>query len=75
MEPNPMWDRRQLPGLTRDRRSAPGRSAVSFKIASEDWEFQEIHRLNYETFVEEIPQHPSNPDGSWSTSSTPRTRT
>ena len=34
---------------------------VSFKIASEDWEFQEIHRLNYETFVEEIPQHEKNP--------------
>ncbi len=36
---------------------------VSFKIASEDWEFQEIHRLNYETFVEEIPQHEKNPTG------------
>lgn len=33
------------------------------KIATEDWEFEAIHRLNYQTFVEEIPQHPHNPDG------------
>ncbi|MCH7573770.1 MAG: GNAT family N-acetyltransferase [Candidatus Marinimicrobia bacterium] len=32
-----------------------------FKIASEEWEFEQIHRLNYKTFVEEIPQHPRNP--------------
>jgi aspartate aminotransferase-like enzyme/GNAT superfamily N-acetyltransferase len=31
-----------------------------FKIASEAWEFEAIHRLNYRTFVEEIPQHPAN---------------
>lgn len=31
--------------------------SYDFKIASEDWEFQQIHKLNYETFVEEIPQH------------------
>jgi len=28
-----------------------------FKMASEDWEIEEIHKFNYETFVEEIPQH------------------
>ena len=28
-----------------------------FKVAAEDWEFEQIHRLNYRTFVEEIPQH------------------
>jgi len=28
-----------------------------FKLATEDWEFEQIHRLNYRTFVEEIPQH------------------
>lgn len=32
-----------------------------FKFASEDWEFEEIHRLNYRTFVEEIPQHQRSP--------------
>lgn len=32
------------------------------KIASEDWEFEQIHRLNYATFVEEIPQHRPRPD-------------
>src|SRR5262245_34443056 len=31
-----------------------------FKIASEVWEFEQIHKLNYRTFVEEIPQHPAN---------------
>ena len=28
-----------------------------FKSANEDWEFEQSHRLNYKTFVEEIPQH------------------
>jgi aspartate aminotransferase-like enzyme len=32
-----------------------------FKCASEDWEFEQIHRLNYKTFVEEIPQHQASP--------------
>src|SRR5437762_14128660 len=30
---------------------------LKFKIASEEWEFEAIHELNYKTFVEEIPQH------------------
>ncbi len=30
---------------------------LTFKFASEPWEFEQIHRLNYQTFVEEIPQH------------------
>ena len=34
--------------------------SLVFKIASEDWEFEQIHRLNYMTFVEEIPQHEQN---------------
>jgi hypothetical protein len=34
--------------------------ALTFKIASEPGEFTQIHRLNYHTFVEEIPQHPPN---------------
>src|SRR6478672_3307290 len=33
------------------------RAPLVFKAASEDWEFEAIHRLNYKTFVEEIPQH------------------
>ena len=32
-------------------------SPIEFKIATEDWEFEQIHQLNYKTFVEEIPQH------------------
>src|SRR5215468_2406358 len=35
-------------------------SSLRFKIATEDWEFEAVHRLNYKTFVEEIPQHANN---------------
>jgi aspartate aminotransferase-like enzyme/GNAT superfamily N-acetyltransferase len=34
-----------------------------FKIATTAAEFEQVHRLNYRTFVEEIPQHAPNPDG------------
>lgn len=34
------------------------------KIADSDVEFEKIHRLNYKTFVEEIPQHEGNAQGS-----------
>jgi len=37
------------------------RESLVFKIAAEDWEFEQIHRLNYRTFVEEIPQHRATP--------------
>jgi aspartate aminotransferase-like enzyme len=37
------------------------RHALVFKAATEDWEFEQIHRLNYKTFVEEIPQHHASP--------------
>lgn len=37
---------------------------LEFKIANEDWEFKQIHELNYKTFVEEIPQHSENSDKS-----------
>ena len=37
------------------------RPPLVFKFAAEDWEFEEIHRLNYKTFVEEIPQHHASP--------------
>lgn len=33
---------------------------LTFKIASDRSEFDQIHRLNYNTFVEEIPQHTEN---------------
>lgn len=36
---------------------------TTFKIATSADEFEQIHRLNYRTFVEEIPQHPANPEG------------
>jgi GNAT superfamily N-acetyltransferase len=32
------------------------------KIASEDWELEQVYALNYRTFVEEIPQHSPNPE-------------
>src|SRR5256714_8354951 len=37
------------------------RPPLVFKTATEDWEFEAIHRLNYKTFVEEIPQHKGSP--------------
>lgn len=37
-------------------------AALTYHIAREDWLFEAIHRLNYKTFVEEIPQHDKNPD-------------
>lgn len=30
---------------------------LTYKRAEQPWEFEQIYRLNYETFVEEIPQH------------------
>ena len=38
----------------------PDSAPVAFRVASADWEFEQIHRLNYQTFVEEIPQHRPN---------------
>jgi hypothetical protein len=35
---------------------------LAYKIATEASEFEAIHRLNYDTFVEEIPQHGANPE-------------
>lgn len=35
---------------------------LEFKIATEDWEFEQINELNYKTFVDEIPQHKTNED-------------
>ncbi|MEB5481384.1 aminotransferase class V-fold PLP-dependent enzyme [Shouchella clausii] len=37
-------------------------SAITYKIADSDEEFNQIHKLNYDTFVEEIPQHRPNTD-------------
>jgi hypothetical protein len=39
---------------------SPSAPSLKFKIASEPWEFDAIHHLNYKTFVEEIPQHDRN---------------
>lgn len=36
--------------------------SLSFKIATEPWEFEQIHKLTYQAFVIEIPQHPPNPE-------------
>jgi hypothetical protein len=38
------------------------RSALTYKMATEPEEIEQVHRLNYETFVEEIPQHEPNPE-------------
>ena len=39
------------------------RARLLVKIATEDWEFDQIHRLNHQTFAEEIPQHTAQPSG------------
>ena len=44
------------------RRTARRVPSRIYRIAREPWEFEQIHCLNYRTFVEEIPQHPPNPD-------------
>ena len=36
------------------------KQSYTFKVAEEAWEIEQIHRLNYSTFVEEIPQHQRN---------------
>jgi hypothetical protein len=36
---------------------------LTFAIASHEWEFEQIHTLNYRTFVREIPQHSPNAEG------------
>ena len=36
---------------------------LTFKVATDDDELEQIHRLNYRTFVEEIPQHAPNERG------------
>jgi N-acyl-L-homoserine lactone synthetase len=40
-----------------------GRRRYIVKIASEESEFEQIHRLNHQTFAEEIRQHPAEPSG------------
>ncbi|HVR42287.1 MAG TPA: aminotransferase class V-fold PLP-dependent enzyme [Thermoanaerobaculia bacterium] len=34
---------------------------LEFRIAAEPWELEQIHRLNYVTFTEEIPQYAAEP--------------
>ena len=37
--------------------------ALVFKVADQPAELEQVHRLNYRTFVEEIPQHARNAEG------------
>ncbi len=39
--------------------AAPG---VIWKRLTEPWEFDQVYRLNHQTFALEIPQHPEQPD-------------
>jgi aspartate aminotransferase-like enzyme/GNAT superfamily N-acetyltransferase len=51
------------PRRSEGRAAATGRSGerLVFKKASEPCELDEVHRLNYRTFVQEIPQHETDP--------------
>ena len=40
-----------------------GHPLMQVKIASEPWEFEQIHALNHQTFTGEIPQHAPSPSG------------
>jgi aspartate aminotransferase-like enzyme/predicted N-acetyltransferase YhbS len=50
------------PSKPRAAYNPPIEALVRFKIATESCEFDQIAGLLYRTFVEEIPQHPANPD-------------
>lgn len=39
------------------------RTPVEYRVADHPSEFEQVARLLYQTFVEEIPQHPHNPEG------------
>src|SRR6185503_798906 len=51
--------RSRKPKCTKDR-MMKSEATLRFKISSEEHEFEAVHRLNYKTFVEEIPQHERN---------------
>jgi hypothetical protein len=40
----------------------PDTKGLVFRVATTADEIEQIHALNYRTFVEEIPQHPANPE-------------
>jgi aspartate aminotransferase-like enzyme len=42
---------------------ADSQPRLIFKVATEDREFEQIHRLNHRTFVDEIPQHQGSRSG------------
>ena len=41
-------------------RTAACEQGLTFKIATEEWELEQVFELNYATFVEEVPQHDRN---------------
>jgi hypothetical protein len=41
--------------------AADARGRIVVKLASEGWELEAVHALNYATFVDEIPQHQPHP--------------
>ena len=51
-----------MTGLS-DRSEQRPRAPLTFKVATEDREFEQVHRLNHRTFVDEIPQHSASEDG------------
>ena len=41
-------------------RAAGPEPGLTFKVATEEWELEQVFELNYATFVEEVPQHECN---------------
>ncbi len=54
---------RRTPAVPPAATPEPAAESLQLKIATEAREFEAIHRLNYRTFVEEIPQHSPNSAG------------
>lgn len=50
------------PTDARNSADADGSGELICKLADTPDEIEQVHRLNYRTFVEEIPQHPPNPE-------------
>ncbi len=56
----PKYSIAQLSGILFTNINDIASSSMIYKIADQPHEFEQIHRLNYKLFVEEIPQHPVN---------------
>lgn len=50
-------DRSEASGRRGGEWSRQGRTRIDYRVATEPWELEQVHRLNRATFAGEIPQH------------------